>query len=637
MRKRIALSGATVLALLVSLFVTALPAEAAVGLRISGRNIVEANGNNFIIRGTSHAHVWYPSQTSSIANIKAKGANAVRVVLSGGRWTPANNASDVANIVSLCRTNRLVCILENHDTTGFGEQSGAVSLDAAVNYWISIQSALTGQENTVIINIGNEPIGNNAVTPGWTQATSSAITRMRNAGFQHLLMVDAPNWGQDWQFTMRDNAATVAAADSQNNTVFSVHMYGVFDTAAEINAYLNAFQTANLPLVIGEFGFNHSDGNPDEDTIMAQAQSRGIGYLGWSWSGNGGGVEYLDQVTNFNPNQMTSWGTRLFTGANGIASTAVQCSLCGGGTPTDTTPPSTPGTPTASGVTSSGATLTWTASTDSGGSGLAGYNVYREQGITDPQLGTTSTNSITLTGLSANTQYQVYVRARDGAGNLSGNSSLVTFTTSGGTTDTTPPTTPGTPTASNVTSSGATLTWTASTDSGGSGLAGYNVYREQGTTDPLLGSPTTNSITLTGLTANTQYQVYVRARDGAGNLSGNSSLVTFTTTGGGTGGGCTVVATTQSTWGNGYVIQPVTVTAGSSAITSWTVTFTLPAGHTITGSWNTQLTVSGQTVTARNVGHNGNLGAGQSGNFGFQGSRPNGNTAVPTGYTCSTP
>ncbi len=98
---------------------------------------------------------------------------------------------------------------------------------------------------------------------------------------------------------------------------------------------------------------------------MAEAESRGIGYLGWSWSGNGGGVEYLDQVTNFNPNQLTSWGTRLFNGANGIASTAEECTMCGGGTqPTDTTPPTTPAPRRVLGQTSSGASLTWTASTD---------------------------------------------------------------------------------------------------------------------------------------------------------------------------------------------------------------------------------------------------------------------------------
>jgi mannan endo-1,4-beta-mannosidase len=129
---------------------------------------------------------------------------------------------------------------------------------------------------------------------------------------------------------MRDNAAGVFAADPLKNTVFSVHMYGVFDTAAEVNDYLNRFVTAKLPIVVGEFGFDHSDGNPDEDTIMATAQSLRIGYLGWSWSGNGGGVEYLDMVTAFNPAQLTSWGVRIFNGANGIKATAKEATVYGG-------------------------------------------------------------------------------------------------------------------------------------------------------------------------------------------------------------------------------------------------------------------------------------------------------------------
>ncbi len=204
-------------------------------------------------------------------------------------------------------------------------------------------------------------------------------------------------------------------------------------------------------------------------------------------------------------------------------------------------------------------------------------------------------------------------------------------------TDTTPPSTPGTPTASNVTANGATLTWAASTDTGGSGLAGYNVYREQGATDPQLGTTTTNSITLTGLTPNTQYQVYVRARDGAGNLSAVSNTVQITTQPGTSTGGCSAVATVQTQWNNGYVIQPLTITnTGTSTITGWTVTFTLPAGHTLTGSWNGTVTVSGQTVTVRNVSHNGTLAPGASTtSFGFQASRPNGDTALPSGYTCA--
>jgi endo-1,4-beta-xylanase len=203
--------------------------------------------------------------------------------------------------------------------------------------------------------------------------------------------------------------------------------------------------------------------------------------------------------------------------------------------------------------------------------------------------------------------------------------------------DTTPPTTPGTPAANIVTSNSAGLGWTASTDTGGSGLAGYNVYREQGANDTLLGQSTTNWIQLTGLTPETQYQVYVRARDGANNLSPNSPLATFTTTAGpGGNGGCTATGTVQTQWNNGYVIQPVTVTnTGTSTKNGWTVTFTLPAGHQLTGSWNASVSVSGQTVTARNAGHNGNLAPNASTTFGFQASRPNGDTQTPSGYTCA--
>ncbi|WP_240973422.1 extracellular catalytic domain type 1 short-chain-length polyhydroxyalkanoate depolymerase [Nonomuraea composti] len=304
---------------------------------------------------------------------------------------------------------------------------------------------------------------------------------------------------------------------------------------------------------------------------------------------------------------------------------------------TDTTPPTTPGTPVASNVTATSATLTWTASTDQGGSGLAGYNVYREQGATDPQLGQSTTASITLTGLSANTQYQVYVRARDGAGNLSGNSAPVTFTTTATGGDTTPPTAPAGLTASGTTATATTLTWTASTDD--TGVTAYEILRAPGATGGTFtqaGTSATTSFTDTGLTASTTYRYQVRARDAAGNISPVSGTVQVTTQAG-TTGTCSATATVQSQWGTGYVIQPLTVTnTSTSTINSWTVTFTLPAGHTLTGSWNATVTTSGQTVTLKSVGHNGTLAPGASTtSVGFQASRPSGNTALPSGYTCA--
>ncbi|EEP74239.1 secreted beta-mannosidase [Micromonospora sp. ATCC 39149] len=366
MRKRLSVAAVALLTVLAAVFAFGQPAHAAAGFTVANGKLYDANGNEFVMRGVNHAHTWYPQQTSSFANIKALGANTVRVVLaSGDRWAK-NDTADVANVISLCKANKLICVLEVHDTTGYGEQSGAITLDRAVDYWLSISSALAGQEKYVIVNIGNEPYGNRGYGT-WATDSANAIKRLRAAGLAHTIMIDAPNWGQDWSFTMRDNAASVFAADPQKNTVFSVHMYGVFDTAAEISDYLGRFRTAKLPIVVGEFGFDHSDGNPDEDTILSYTQANGIGYLGWSWSGNSGGVEYLDMVTNFNPAALTTWGQRIFNGANGIKATSKEASVYGGiVTPTPSTtvtptlpPPTTtppPTTPPATG----GCTATYT-------------------------------------------------------------------------------------------------------------------------------------------------------------------------------------------------------------------------------------------------------------------------------------
>ncbi|MFC7795778.1 cellulase family glycosylhydrolase [Streptomyces cinereoruber] len=323
-------SAATLLTLattITSVPVGAQAAERSDGFRVVDGRLVDATGKDFVLRGVNHAHTWYADRTrQSLNDIKALGANSVRVVLSTGtRWTK-NDAADVANVVSQCKANRLVCVLEAHDTTGYGEQSDAASLSEAVDYWLEVASALKGQEKYVIVNLGNEPHGN-AGYNAWTQDTKDAIGRLRAAGFDHTLMVDAPNWGQDWSGTMRENAPAVFASDPDRNTVFSIHMYGVYDTAAEVEEYLGSFVDRALPIVVGEFGYDHSDGNPDEDAIMATARRLNLGYLGWSWSGNGGGVEYLDLATGFDADRLSTWGERLFNGPDGIRQTSQEAGV----------------------------------------------------------------------------------------------------------------------------------------------------------------------------------------------------------------------------------------------------------------------------------------------------------------------
>jgi chitodextrinase len=204
----------------------------------------------------------------------------------------------------------------------------------------------------------------------------------------------------------------------------------------------------------------------------------------------------------------------------------------------------------------------------------------------------------------------------------------------GGGGDTTPPSTPQNLTVTGTTTSSASLSWSPSADN--VGVTGYDVFRRQGTGGSFsqVGSPGGTSFTSTGLASGTQYQFFVRARDAAGNTSGNSATVSATTGGGGGGGGgCTATATVQSQWAQGYVLEITVSNPGSSAISGWVVSFTLPSGHTIVNAWNAVVQVSGQSVTAGNMPYNGNLGPGQSTGWGFQASRSSG--SPPTSFSCT--
>ncbi|GLH99651.1 hypothetical protein Pa4123_49270 [Phytohabitans aurantiacus] len=94
------------------------------------------------------------------------------------------------------------------------------------------------------------------------------------------------------------------------------------------------------------------------------------------------------------------------------------------------------------------------------------------------------------------------------------------------------------------------------------------------------------------------------------------------------GRSCSASYAVTGQWQGGFQAE-VRVTAGSSAIGGWTVTWTFANGQQVTQSWSATVTSSGSTVTARNVTYNGSLGAGGSTTFGFLASW-NGTNSVPS-------
>ena len=307
------------------------------GFSIDGTQLIDANGNPFIMRGSSHPDVWFEQEFASLGELSDLGANTVRVVLgSGQRDWGVTTPERVAQIVEECKAQQLICVLEVHDTTGYGEEPGAATLDQAVDFWEGMYDVLAGEEAYVLINIGNEPIGNTDAAQ-WTEATVDAVERMRSIGFEHTLVVDAPNWGQDWEQVMLQNAPQVAAADPDGNTLFSIHMYAVYTDPQAVVDYFDAFEEMGLPLIVGEYGDNFQGQTVAWETIQTEAQTRGIGWIAWSYSGNSDGE--LDQVLNFDPAQLTTWGDRVFNSQYGIANTAERASVFDGAEPPATTPP----------------------------------------------------------------------------------------------------------------------------------------------------------------------------------------------------------------------------------------------------------------------------------------------------------
>ena len=196
--------------------------------------------------------------------------------------------------------------------------------------------------------------------------------------------------------------------------------------------------------------------------------------------------------------------------------------------PPDTTPPSAPTNLTAAAQSSSAILLNWGASTDAGGP-ISAYRIFRNGGASPITTVGGSTLTFTDTQLTGSTQYSYTVRAVDSAPtpNVSAASNTATATTLANP-DVTPPTTPMNVVATAQTASTILITWSASTDD--SGISGYSVFRNGGTT-PIATMLQATSFTDAGLSASTTYTYTVRATDNspAANVSAASAPASATT------------------------------------------------------------------------------------------------------------
>ncbi|MFF4263057.1 glycosyl hydrolase family 18 protein [Streptomyces virginiae] len=149
----------------------------------------------------------------------------------------------------------------------------------------------------------------------------------------------------------------------------------------------------------------------------------------WDATVTGSGTHWTAKNLGWNgtlaPGATASFG---FNGAGGGAPSGckINGASCDGGTQPGDTPPTAPGTPTASNIADTSLTLTWTPATDD--KGVKNYDVYRGSN----KIATVTGTSYADSGLTKGTTYTYSVTARDTIDQTGPSSGSATVTTTGG-------------------------------------------------------------------------------------------------------------------------------------------------------------------------------------------------------------
>lgn len=383
----------------------------------------------------------------------------------------------------------------------------------------------TGKAGAIKITPSGDDFYVPVITGGHARAPfsgSSSITRSFTSPMQGLVLSNDGN--ADLSFIIGADTYTVRAGE-----VFQA----TFDPFSQVSI------NANVPFRGYVLGYSGS-GQQTTDTIpplnVPVVSTSGLTdtavTLSWQASVSNdttgydiyNGSTFLASVTGLTypvtgltaGTQYTFWVKAKDLAGNVASGTNVSVTTTSAGSPPDTTPPANVASVTTSNVTQNGLTLTWPASTSTD---VASYDVLRGTTL----IANTVETTYSVTGLTAGTAYTFWVKAKDGSGNAASGTSVAVTTQAAA--DTTPP--PDvTVSASNVTSNGVRLTWTANT---APDFKDYRVYN--GAT--LLATLTNTTLyDVTGLTAGTAYTFYVKSRDAANNESSPGGSASVTTAAG---------------------------------------------------------------------------------------------------------
>ncbi len=294
------------------------------GFFVSGGRLFDRLGADFVMRGINHPVAWF--QGSALAwtdEIATTGANSVRIVWETNRGSPDIVRASIERAVEL----GMVPMVELHDVTGSTDVTGPARM--AQYYVDEMRDVLLEFEPYLLVNIANEWGAFQTSDDDWVQAYRQAISVLRDAGINHTLVIDANDYGQRGSTIVAEGAGLLDF-DPQHNILFSTHMYQSYANPQSILDVVRGAQNQDLPLIVGEFGYQHGEPQPvavPYEVMLDEAARVGMGYLAWSWTGNSQNVEYLDMSDDGSAQNLTPWGDDIINGLNGIRTTARPASI----------------------------------------------------------------------------------------------------------------------------------------------------------------------------------------------------------------------------------------------------------------------------------------------------------------------
>ncbi|GIH02623.1 hypothetical protein Rhe02_06900 [Rhizocola hellebori] len=299
-------------------------------LRVSGNRLVTASGVTYRLLGVNRASAEFacvqgkgmwdsptPDQ-ATVDAMKAWNIHAVRIPLNEDCWlgtfgTPSGTTyqQEVKGYVDLLVANGITPIVEMHWNHGVytGNASACADVNAtcqkpmpdaqfAPMFWTQVANMFKAN-NAVIFDLFNEPYpdaANNFSNPtaAWTclrdggtctgigyqvAGMQSLVNAVRATGATNVIMVPGIRWTNDLTQWL-----TFRPTDSTGNLMASWHTYN-FNACITVACWNSEIGTvaAQVPLVAGEIGQN-TCAHDYIDQVMAWADSRGVGYLAWTWN-----------------------------------------------------------------------------------------------------------------------------------------------------------------------------------------------------------------------------------------------------------------------------------------------------------------------------------------------------------------